>query len=129
MTKTATSWLRPGLLILFLLPALAYGGYSIADRWYQSYVLAEEEAQLRREIAQLRLENLRLQGELTYARSDQYIESVAREQLNLVRPGDRAILLVGPPRRSTPEPTPRREATPVAERSPWRKLLDPIFGR
>jgi cell division protein DivIC len=125
----STSWFRPGWLALFLLPALAYAGYSVADRWYQGYVLALEEAELRREIGDLRKENLRLQSELVHIRGDQYIEKVAREQLNLVKPGDRALVLLGPTGAPTAEPATRRDPAPPAEKPAWRRLLEPIFGR
>ncbi len=123
------SRLGPSLVALFLLPMLAYATYSIADRWYQSYVLALEEAETRREIEALRDQNLRLQADLVYTRGDQYVEKIAREQLNLVKPGDRAIILVGPAGTSTPPSPPRREVPPPAEKPGWRKLLEPIFGR
>lgn len=122
-------WARPGLLALFLLPTLAYAGYSVADRWYQSFILTQEERALRLEISQLRRENLLLQADLQFTRSDQYVESVAREQLGLVRPGDRAFVLVGPAAAPTVEPTTRREAPAPPERSAWRRVLDALFGR
>jgi cell division protein FtsB len=125
----AGSWLRPSWLALFLVPAVAYAGYAVAGRWYQGYVLAQEETELRREIAQLRSENVRLQAELSYVRGDRYIESVAREQLNLVRPGDRPLILVGPGGAPPVEPAPRRDPPPLPEKSAWRRLLDSIFGR
>jgi cell division protein FtsB len=87
----------PGLLLLFVLPLLGYAGYSVADRWYQGYQLSREEAALRTDILRLREENLKLQAELKDAKSDWAIETIAREQLGLVKPGDRAIVLVGPP--------------------------------
>ena len=121
-------WARPGLLILFLLPTLAYAGYSVADRWYQSFLLAQEEEALRVEIGELRRENLRLQAELVRVRSDQYVESVAREQLGLIKPGDRAFVLVGP----AAPPTPEVQAPPPAarpEKAGWRRLLEALFGR
>ena len=90
------SWILPGLLLLFVLPLLGYAGYSVADRWYQGYQLSREEAALRADILRLREENLKLQAELKDARSDAAIEAIAREQLGLVKPGDRAIVLVGP---------------------------------
>ncbi len=122
-------WAHPGLWVLFLLPTLAYAGITVADRWYQSYLLAQEEAELRVEINELRLENLQLQATLVRAKSDQAIESVAREQLGLVRPGDRAFALVGPP------PAPQRPSDPYAlpaarpEKPPWRRFLETILGR
>lgn len=155
---SSQSWILPGLLLLFVLPLLGYAGYSVADRWYQGYQLSREEAALRTDITRLREENLRLQAELKDVRSDAYIESVAREQLGLVKPGDRAIVLVGPPRAAAQakpvEPAQRRPATaeaPVQRQQPpetatrrpeppaepaappqpggWRKVLDAILGR
>jgi cell division protein FtsB len=120
----------PSLLALFLLPALAYAGYSVADRWYQGYLLVLEEQALRSEVADLRLENLRLQAALKYARGDEHVETIAREQLGLIRPGDRALLLVGPTPPAAPEgATNRRESAPVPDKPAWRKLLDALFGR
>ncbi|HYU20271.1 MAG TPA: septum formation initiator family protein [Chloroflexota bacterium] len=130
MPKTGSaSWVGAGLLALFLLPALAYGGYSVADRWYESYLLGQQEAELRQEVAELRQENLRLQAELSYVRSDEYIETVAREQLNLARPGDRPFVLVGPRPSPTPELSTRREIGALPEKPAWRRLLEALFGR
>ena len=130
MGRTGFAWWgRPGLLVLFLLPTLAYAGYSVADRWYQSYLLAQEEEALRIEIAELRRDNVRLQAELVHARSDQYVESVAREQLGLVKPGDRPFVLVGPPSAVRPDATPVAAPAPRPEKDGWRKLLDALFGR
>ena len=92
----APSWIGPGLLFLFVVPLFAYGAYSIGDRWYQNYILTRQEESIRAEVMQLREENLRLQRELNFARSDSGIEKVAREQLGLIKPGDTAIQLVGP---------------------------------
>ena len=137
MARAASqSWIVPGLLLLFVLPLTGFAGYSVADRWYQGYQLAQEEAALRSDIVRLREENVRLQAELKDVRSDAYVESVAREQLGLVKPGDRAIVLVGPPRApavQAQEPTVRRaepaERAASVESSGWRKLFDAIFGR
>ena len=142
------SWILPGLLLLFVLPLLGYAGYTVADRWYQGYQLTREEMALRADIARLREHNLALQAELKDVRSDAYIEGVAREQLGLVKPGDRAIVLVGPPQTAAlakpAEPAQRRpESTEAAARRPeptaepaalpasggWRKVLDAILGR
>ena len=94
----APSWIGPGLLMVFVVPLLVYGAYSIGDRWYQNYILTRQEESIRVEVLQLREENLRLQKEeLNKAKSDSGIEKTAREQLGLIRPGDTAIQLVGPP--------------------------------
>jgi cell division protein FtsB len=122
-------WAHTGLWVLFLLPTLVYAGVTVADRWYQSYLLAQEEAELRVEISELRRENLQLQGTLIRARSDQAVESVAREQLGLVRQGDRAFALVGPPSAPPPRSDPYALPAERPDKPPWRRLLEAILGR
>jgi len=136
--STSSALIIPGLLLLFVLPLLGYSGYTVADRWYQGYRLTREEMSVRADIARLREENIRLQAELKDVRGDAYIEGVAREQLGLVKPGDRAIVIVGPPPPANPAAAPERASVrndPNAERPApsdaggWQKILDAIFGR
>ena len=128
------SWVGPGLLILFMVPLLVYGAYSIGDRWYQNYLLTRQEESIRADVLRLREENLRLQRELVEARSDAAVEKTAREQIGLIRPGDTAIQLVGPrgasPSARPAQPGPAPSAVPaVAERPSWLRVLDGLFGR
>ena len=134
----APSWLGPGLAVLFVVPLLVYGAYSIGDRWYQNYLLTQQEEAIRAEVIRLREENLRLQRELVIARSDAGIEKLAREQLGLIKPGDTAIQIVGPGgpaasgpgvSRSTPAQTPAEPKPSPAERPAWLRFLDGFFGR
>jgi cell division protein FtsB len=131
----APSWIGPGLLFLFVVPLFVYGAYSIGDRWYQNYILNRQEEAIRAEVMQLREENLRLQRELNFARSDAGIEKVAREQLGLIRPGDTAIQLVGPQGAQSAPAAPARPApataapAPTPERPGWLRFLDGLFGR
>ena len=127
------TWIGPGLLALFILPALAYAGYSVGDRWYQNYLLNQEEAALRADVLRLRDQNVRLQKELVAARGDAQIEKAAREQLGLIKPGDQAIQIVGPPAATAREPVIRRDPAPVeraiaTEKPIWLRLLDALFG-
>jgi cell division protein FtsB len=128
------TWIGPGLLALFILPALAYAGYSVGDRWYQNYVLTQEEAALRADVLRLRDENVRLQRDLNAARGDEQVEKTAREQLGLIRPGDRAIQIVGPPSAAAAQqPVLRHDPAPVertiaTEKPIWLRLLDALFG-
>lgn len=130
----APSWLGPGLAVLFVVPLLVYGAYSIGDRWYQNYLLTQQEEAIRAEVTRLREENLRLQRELVVTRSDAGIEKTAREQLGLVKPGDTAIQIVGPagpaaaPGSNRPAQAPSPRQTPH-ERPGWLRFLDGFFGR
>lgn len=133
----APSWIGPGLAIIFVVPLLVYGAYSIGDRWYQNYLLTQQEEAIRTEVMRLREENLRLQRELVIARSDAGIEKMAREHLGLVKPGDTAIQIVGPagPAASAPGASRSAPAQPPAEPKPapvrpgWLRFLDGLFGR
>ncbi len=131
----APSWVGPGLLIIFVVPLLAYGAYSIGDRWYQNFILTRQEEAIRAEVLALREENLRLQRELNVARSDAGIEKVAREQLGLIRPGDTALQLVGPQGAQAASAPARPAAAappvpvPAPERPGWLRFLDGLFGR
>ncbi|MFN8521984.1 MAG: septum formation initiator family protein [Chloroflexota bacterium] len=95
MSNRSILWIIPAA-ILVLSPLIAYAAFAVTDRWYRGYELLQQEQALRDEVQALQRENVRLQEQLRYARSDQAIEAAAREQLNLIKPGDKAIVLVGP---------------------------------
>jgi cell division protein DivIC len=130
---SAPPWVGPGLLFLFVIPLFVYSAYSIGDRWYQGYVLTQQEEAIRADVLRLREENLRLQRALAEARSDAGIESIAREQLGLVKPGDTAIQIEGPAPAGAAvvglQATPAPQAQPTREKPGWLRFLDAIFGR
>ncbi len=129
----APSWVGPGLLFLFVVPLFVYSAYSIGDRWYQGYVLTQQEIAIQADVIRLREENLRLQRVLTEARSDAGIEKIAREQLGLVKPGDTAIQIEGPTPAGAalpgPEAVQASQLQPTPEKPAWLRFLDAIFGR
>lgn len=128
------SWIGAPLILIFVVPMLVYGAYSIGDRWYQNYLLTQQEESIRRDVAHLREENLRLQRELVEARGDAAIEKIAREQLGLIRPGDTAIQIAGPPgavaqaAQRKPEPA-QTDGRRTPERPGWLRFLDGLFRR
>ncbi len=80
--------------------------------------LAQEQRQLERENTQLTRTVGELQAVKSYVRSEAYIESVARQQLNLVRPGEVLVKVL-----------PTEPGDPAQQDGPpepwWRRL----FGR
>jgi cell division protein FtsB len=62
----------------------------------QSYRLAGQEQQVRREIAELQRQHDELVVLREYLGSDEYIESVARRVLGLVKPGETLTIVSGP---------------------------------
>lgn len=69
---------------------LTYGGQSLARVWQMKH----EVESLEREIVSLRAETGRLTALVTRLRSDpDFIEQVAREDLGLVKPGEKVLKL------------------------------------
>lgn len=81
---------------------LAFGGQII-----EIYRLRNALATADERVEALRKEQERLIATRTYVESDEYIERVARAELNKIRPGDeRAIIIEQPAPAPTPLPTP-----------------------
>jgi cell division protein DivIC len=77
-----------------------------------SYHASREVEAARKQIQDLRQQNVELQAKIARYRSDLYVEKVAREELNLVRPGDVPVIIIAP----TPVPASavRPEPSPTA---------------
>jgi len=111
------------LVVPLLLYALVATGQKAAD----NYRLNQEADGLRSDIVALRAENLQLQQDIEQSRTDSAIETIAREQLGLVKPGDHPLVLVAQAGQaeaaSTPAPTPTPPPRPT-----WRQWWDYFFG-
>jgi cell division protein FtsB len=87
------------LALLIALVAAFVVGYLLfraGGTGLQSYRLAGQEQQVRREIAELQRQHDELVVLREYLRSDEYIESVARRVLGLVKPGETLTIVSGP---------------------------------
>ena len=87
------------LAVSVLLVSALVVGYLIfraSGSGLQSYRLAGEEQQIRREIAELERQHEELTVLREYLRSDEYIEGVARRVLGLVKPGETLVIVSGP---------------------------------
>ena len=87
------------LAVSVLLVSAVVVGYLIfraSGSGLQSYRLAGEEQQIRREIAELERQHEELTVLREYLRSDEYIEGVARRVLGLVKPGETLVIVSGP---------------------------------
>jgi cell division protein FtsL len=113
---------------VLVVPLLLYALVATGQKAVENYRLNQEADGLRAEIVSLRAENIQLQQDIEKARTDPAIETIAREQLGLIKPGDHPLVVVDPPasaasQRQTPSPAP----TP-APRPPWRQWYDYFFG-
>jgi cell division protein FtsB len=79
-------------LLLFVLFA-----YSLFQTTRGSTQLAVQYRDLEAQVADLSRQQAELEGLRAYLATDEYIESVARAQFGLVRPGETAVLVQAPP--------------------------------
>src|SRR5947209_2356490 len=82
---------------VLVVPLLLYALVATGQKAIDKYRLNQEAERLRAEIVSLRADNIQLQQSLEDARTDVAIETIAREQLGLIRPGDHPIVMVGQP--------------------------------
>ena len=124
---TPRFWGRLGLIAL--VPLVFYSVTMVAEKSLDTYRLRQEAAVLRAEIEAEKRENLRLQQELAEARSDRQIEDAARRYLNLIKPGDQPVVLIGHPPPATPTPSPIGPAVAADELPGWLTWLLERLGR
>jgi len=83
---------------------VAYFLFTAASNTLQAIQIGEDESRLRQEVDGLAERYDRLTALRDYWKSDEYIESVARRELGLVRPGELGIVVI-----SAVTPTPPAE--------------------
>ena len=113
------------LAILVVLTTALVAGYLLfraGGIGFQSYRLAGQEQQVRREIADLQRQHDELVVLREYLRSDEYIESVARRVLGLVKPGETLAIVSGPQGEEPAVPT---EESGGPSRPWWEALFGP----
>jgi len=59
-----------------------------------SYRISQRADQVRREVADLEARNKALQEKVAYYATDGYVETAARDKLNLVKPGDYSLVVL-----------------------------------
>ena len=81
----------------------------------RTHQLRQHEEELQAEVSQLQERQRWLEALRAYMQSDEFVEMMARQQLVLVRPGEKGIMVVSP----SPTPAP----TPTDGRPWWERLL------
>ena len=79
-----------GCVVLVLLYLLV----RFYDTSVESYRLEQRAEVVRQEIARLESDNQALATQVARARTDEYVELIARERLNMIRPGDRPLVML-----------------------------------
>jgi cell division protein FtsB len=103
--------------------AITYLGFTTLRYVSHNFRVRDEEAQIRRDIAQLDRDHEQLVAVKDYLESDEYVEYVARNTLGLVRPGETLVVVSGT---DLPTPTATAEGEtppPDTGAEPWWKEL------
>lgn len=117
------------VFIVLAIPLLAYLSFSTARKALEVYQLNRQASQIRQEITQLKDRNAELRRQTEYLQSPDYVEKAAREQLNLVRPGDIPLVLVYPPgKEPAVEPPLARPPSRTAPVPNWQRWWSFFFG-
>jgi cell division protein FtsB len=114
------------LAAVLVVPLLLYALVATGQKAVDNYRLNREADALRGEILALRSDNIQIQQQIEQARTDTAIETIAREQLGLIKPGDHPLVLVAlsaQPPATAPAPAPAPPAPPA-----WRQWWDYLFG-
>ncbi|MFH1486013.1 MAG: septum formation initiator family protein [Chloroflexota bacterium] len=126
--KSWLSSLPTSRILLFLtVPLLLYFGFSMGSWALREYQQRQEEARLRQEIETEKARYDALQAQRKYFQSDEYVEKVAREELNLIKSGEAAVVVLAP----TPAAQPGEEVplkSKKTERPNWQRWWDVFFG-
>jgi cell division protein FtsB len=90
-------FLSPGrFLLAATLLVAGYLFYSAGGSLLHSYQLQGDEAQLRAELNDMRLQQDQLQQVRDYLRTDEYVEFMARRVFGLVKPGEILVIVDAP---------------------------------
>lgn len=117
------------VFVVLAIPLLAYLSFATARKAMEVYQLNQQASQIRQEIGQLKDRNAELRRQTEYLQSPEYVEKVAREQLNLVRPGDIPLVLVhSSGKEPTPEPVPTPPEVRTSSHPNWQRWWNFFFG-
>lgn len=119
-------WQSRHLVLLLALPFLVYFAFVTGQKALSTYHLYQETERLRQDIQQLEAKNKALEAQKGYLQSDTYVEQVAREELNLIKKGEMAIIVLSPPSPASPNPAQKPPEKDV--RPNWQRWWDYLFG-
>lgn len=115
------------LAAVLVVPLLLYALYATGQKALENYQLNQQAEGLRGQIAQLRAQNVQLQQQIEQARTDTAIETIAREQLGLIKPGDHPLVMVAQDSGTAAQPAPATRPAPPPKPI-WRQWWEYFFG-
>ena len=118
-----------GRFVIFLtLAVLLYLGVAAVGKAVQIYRLDQEERQIRGEIEELKARNEALQKQVEYLKSEAYVEKVAREELNLIKKGETAVIVLSPEGSAATAEKRPSENKESRQQPNWQRWWQFLFG-
>ncbi len=84
---------RKRLLLLIFVILVAWTAIAFGRSYYRNYQAQQRLIQLESEIKAFEIRNEQLESEIERLQSPDYVERVAREELGLVRPGEKLYII------------------------------------
>ena len=106
------------IVVVLAVLTVSYLAFTAGTSALKSFQLAGDEQQARREVAELERRHQQLLILREYLQSDEYVESIARRVLGLVRPGQALVIVSSPQDAGAPE---SEELGPPGR--PWWEVL------
>lgn len=97
------------LTVLVVCVVSVYFVANFYEKSLQAYRISQRATEVHRDIDRLEADIQRLKAEIAYYQTDEYVEVMARNNLSLVKPGDRPVIVL------PAEPTPAAEQAQGAE--------------
>lgn len=88
-------WSQSKLPAIFIALLLLYVVFAFGSQFNRLYTMQQDIRHMQAEVKELRERNADLREQVKMLQSDAYVESIARERLGLVKPGESRILPVG----------------------------------
>lgn len=85
-----------GIAVILALAAVVYFGFTAGSSALKTFQLGGDEQQASREVTELQRRYERLLILREYLQSDEYVESIARRVLGLVKPGETLVIVSSP---------------------------------
>ena len=114
------------LAAVLVVPLLLYALVATGQKALDNFRLNQDADALRAQVVELKNENIQLQQQIEQARTDTAIETIAREQLDLIVPGDHPVVVVSDPAQPAADQDTPPVSTPPSP--PWRQWWDVFFG-
>lgn len=94
--KLRFNFLSSKLITVISFIIIIYAAFGLARLIWKNYQVNQKIESLKKEITQLEEENFELRNEINYYKTNSYKERLAREKLNLQKPGEIVIVITQP---------------------------------